>query len=143
MQHVKDIDLIELTAGHLDRATAETVAAHVEACPDCRRKLEQLRRTWDVLGSWSVEVPSGLTPARSFPESRVIRARGYRTVLRIAASVAIAAILGYAGGRWTSKPARAAVPADAPAYLSALNPQAGDGLAWLVLSEVSPSGKGG
>ncbi len=135
MQHAKDIELIELTAGRLDPAQAREISAHVDACPDCRRKLEELRRTWEILGSWNVEVPAGLSTTKPVASPRVIRLGTQRTILRVAASIALAAALGYMGGWWTKKPARA----DVPAYLSVLSSQNEDGLSSLVLSD----GEGG
>jgi len=136
-----------MAAGRLDLATAEAVTAHVETCPECRQKLEQFRRTWDVMGSWGVESPRRL----SEPEVLVGRARAPRTIrlpapkamFRVAASILVASILGYAGGWLIHKPVEAAAPADTPTYLSLLGSHAGDGLSSLVLSYESPSGKGG
>jgi anti-sigma factor RsiW len=139
MQHAKDIDLIELTAGRLDPAQAGAVSAHVDACPDCRRKLAELRRTWDVLGTWRVEVPDGLNLTKTPMQPRVIRMPAMKAILRVAASIALATVLGYVGGSWTKRPAQAAPPAGAPAYLSVLGSQGEDGLSSLILSDTGGS----
>lgn len=143
MEHAKDIDLIELAGGRLDPERRESVQRHLEQCPVCRQTLEQLRRTWDILGAWQV-CPAGQPetvsrvlahmPVEGLAAPSVVRFPYGVSVLRFAAAVAVTALVGYAGGRLTG---RQAVPStiEPPRYVSALGLGIGEGLSSLVLQD--------
>jgi len=107
MEHLTDIQLLELIGGHLrldDRAGAED---HLAACESCRRQHEQLARTWEVLGQWD-PVPAGrdlsemiLATATWDRKQRFPRVwrRFAMVMLKAAASIVLAAGIGYAAGR--------------------------------------------
>ena len=89
----------EYALGILPEAEARAVSAHVLACPDCRREIEQIRQVGDRL--------LGLVPDAEPPlgfEDRVLSAvgaggRGRRTTRArlLLGAAAVAAVIGAAG----------------------------------------------
>jgi anti-sigma factor RsiW len=152
MEHAKDIELIELAAGRLDADRREVVQAHVRTCATCQAKLAEVRATWDLLGAWEVPVPQGLDPGKvrtaSGPTSRpsqppTIRLIDAHVLLRVAASIGIAALIGYTAGRWSIVSNQTPVSLEPPSYLSVLGPQADESLSSLVLDEETSTVEGG
>jgi anti-sigma factor RsiW len=144
MEHAKEIDLIELVAGRLDAAREEAVRTHLRDCPACRTKLQDIQGTWDILGAWQVQParPVDLAgPAVSpGPQDRqaaqlLLRRPGIRMAARIAAAIAVSALLGYAGGRWSIRPAPTRAGMEPPPYFSVLEFEVGDSLSSLVLPD--------
>ena len=97
------IELIGGYSGPDERAAAED---HLAACESCRREYQQLVNTWEVLGQWET-----IQPGRDISErivaaaaSRVTRCpsvwrRFAPVALKAAASIILAAGIGYAAGR--------------------------------------------
>ncbi|HUU91661.1 MAG TPA: hypothetical protein VM238_10665 [Phycisphaerae bacterium] len=107
MNHPTELELIEWTAGRLERERAEAVGAHVADCEVCARTASAQRDTWDALGDWTVAPPAcDLWPAveaRIEGTSAPARAVGPswpRTVFRAAAAILLAAAVGHVAGRW-------------------------------------------
>jgi len=146
MEHVGEIELIELVAGRVNAQRKAAVLDHIRLCPQCREKLDGLRKTWDVLGAWEVRPPEHLastqvppTPAAEKKDLRpsVIRLLDLGMALRFAAAIVITATVGYAGGRWSSRRTPAAGGIEPPEYISALGLDVADGLSTLVLQDES------
>jgi len=120
MQHVSDIELIELMSGRLSSQRRAAVEAHVSGCEHCRRRREEIARTWHLLGEWSVRPPKRhLAPAVEAAIRRQgrrlvpfpARPRWARPAARVAASVLLAVTVGQVAGRW-ARP-KPAVPPEA------------------------------
>ena len=144
MEHVKQIEMIELAARRLDAEREKIVLTHLQNCPTCRARLEEITRTWDVLGAWKVQPAAhvdvtqrasscGLRdehPARSF-----IRLPGIGMAMRIAAAIVVAVLAGYEGGRRTVRPTPAGTGAQPPQYVSVLGLEVGDSFSSLVFQD--------
>jgi hypothetical protein len=110
MQHLDDGVLHALVDGEVTSADLPPIRAHLETCADCTARLEAAR----LLAGEAAE----LVDAVEFPERdrapalRPMRRGGTPLARRLAwaASVALAASLGYAGGR--AGPNEPATPAD-------------------------------
>ncbi len=55
MEHVKDIELIELVAGNLSSVRAEQVQSHLLQCAECMDRSREFGQTWQAMGDWQVE----------------------------------------------------------------------------------------
>lgn len=153
MEHIADIELIELVAQRLEAGRENTILVHLEGCPRCCEKLAQVRQTWDILGAWQVCPPQALDAERvralaaeaaeREPKDETIRLPAAGLLLRAAASVALAALVGYTAGRWSAGPVQAASPSQSPLYVSALGLEVGESLSTLVLDDEPQVGEGG
>jgi anti-sigma factor RsiW len=112
MDHIADIDLIELVAGQLPSPQREAVAAHVEGCAPCRERRDQAGRTWEVLGAWQVAAdPKDLAQrvldaVRRQPPGRAGQGRwwGLGQFAALAAGIALAVGIGHLAARWSTGP---------------------------------------
>lgn len=107
-----EVELIRLVAGELEGGPAEEVRRHVAQCRTCAETLAELEATWQVMGAWDEDAPaSDLWPAvRASAELQARRQSGWvprtrPTLLRAAASVAVAVGLGWMAGTWVARPA--------------------------------------
>ena len=150
-ERITDLELLEYLAGRLSRPRRAEVDALLASSPADRRRLDALRRTWDLMGRWEVDTArhggssTGADVLAGVLE-RVERPRGrwvplsvpWRTAGRVAAAWVLAIGLG-AGGGWLSLSRR---PAQVPspeleqevAQLLHLDTVAGDGPAGLTQS---------
>jgi anti-sigma factor RsiW len=148
MEHVKDIELIELVGNRLEPEREKLVRGHLGSCADCQAKFEELGTTWDLLGAWEVsplegvEVANVRTVERPRP-LRTIRLIQPAVLLRVAASVGVAALIGYTAGRWSIGPNRTTASLEPPSYLSVLGLEAGESFSPLVLDEDTSTVEGG
>jgi predicted anti-sigma-YlaC factor YlaD len=144
MEHARDIELIELAARRLDAEREKVVLTHLQDCPACQTKLQEIARTWDILGAWKVQpaahanvtrqaVSYGLQKER--PAGSVIRLPGISTAMRIAATIVVAVLAGYEGGRRTVRPTPAGTGAQPPQYVSVLGLEVGDSFSSLVFQD--------
>jgi predicted anti-sigma-YlaC factor YlaD len=144
MEHAREIDLIELAAQRLAAERQQVVQAHLADCRACRTRLEEITRTWDMLGAWQVQPtrhadPAGLAVSSAPEESRsgrfVLRFPWIAAAVRIAAAVVVGVLGGYAGGRWSVRPVPVSPEVSPPPYVSVLGFDVGDSFSSLVLSE--------
>ena len=84
----------------LSSRDAERVREHLETCPECRRLLDEIRRTVDALKALpSIEAPGDLQPrimagvAETPAEPRPVRVARWRALWPVAAAIAIAAVI--------------------------------------------------
>ena len=113
MTHASDRQLLDLLAS--GSAAEGQLAEHLDGCDECRQRLDDYVRTWDILGRAEVEekTPAGLAmrimqaaerenrPAvRPGLLVRIWRAPG--TIGRVAAIVLAATAIGFAAGRLTA-----------------------------------------
>ncbi len=153
MEHASDIELIELVAKRLDAARERAILVHLEGCARCCVKLADIRNTWDILGAWEVRPKQHLDVERlrvlaeqaGAPATggRTIRLRAAGTLFRVAASIAVAGLVGYAGGQWSLTRAQMPLSPESPAYLSALGLEVGQSLSSLVLDDEVAAGEEG
>ncbi len=143
MEHVNDIELIELAAGRLDSTRCAAVQEHLAACRECRARSEEIAAAWRALAAWEAPSARGGFAADVMDAARRDRARAprilglrWRAVRRLAASVLAAALAGYAAGRWLRPPAR-------PQHAAAEEQQLIEELRLYVLNNVSPTGIAG
>ena len=149
MEHIRDIELIELAARRLEAERQNAVLAHLEQCPVCSGKLAEIRQGWDVLGAWEVRPPRRLETERICALATqaaeregagvTIRLPAAGTLFRVAASIAVAGLVGYVGGRWGLGPARPSLPS--PSYVSTLGLEVGESLSFLVLDDEPAAGE--
>ncbi|MCU0917962.1 MAG: hypothetical protein MUC88_25880 [Planctomycetes bacterium] len=140
MDHVKDIELIELAARRLEAEREKAVRAHLQDCPACQAKWRDIRSTWDLLGAWQVRPAAALDVARlaaaqrERPSATVLRFPGIRVIARVAALIAVSVLIGYAGGRWSIRPLPSGTGAE-PSYVSVLGFESGGSFSSLVLQD--------
>lgn len=105
MNHVPENILTQLAAneaGEQDREPAtDDVRQHLAACPTCRRRLDEYRQLWSLMGQWSVEMPPSaefelpdLPPRQVAPGGQHTGVLTRLGPLRAAAAVLFAAGLG-------------------------------------------------
>ena len=147
MEHAKQIELIELAARRLDAERERIVQTHLQDCPACRTRFQEIARTWDILGAWQVQpaarvdvtqraVSCGLQKKRlAVP---FIRLPSIRMAMRIAAAIVVAVLAGYESGRRTVRPTPAGTEVQPPQYVSVLGLEAGDSFSSLVLQDEPP-----
>jgi hypothetical protein len=147
MEHVKDIELIELTAERLDAGRKADVLDHLRQCAQCREKMDGIRRTWDILGAWEVDIADRNGPTSIEQPSNPRVEGGQRPAVRLftlgwavraAAAVAVTVLGGYMGGRWSVRQGTVPAEVEPPQYLSALGLDVGDSLSALVLDDDEP-----
>jgi len=152
MEHAREIELIELVARRLDPKRKKAVLTHVQDCPVCRTKLEGIKRTWTLLGAWQVQPARHMEMATlaDSPRSRekgdrasIIRFPGVATAARIAATIAVAVLAGYASGRWSIHLTPPVSGAQPPQYVSVLGLEMADSFSPLVLQDEPSSGQEG
>jgi anti-sigma factor RsiW len=157
MEHAREIDLIELVAQRLAAEREKAVRAHLDDCPACRAKVQDMRKTWDLLGAWQVGLPEAIAHIAGAPAPagqgraagwrplsgetrpraalRIIRFPGLRTAVRVAAALVVSVLLGYAGGRWSIRPVPLGPGTEPPPYFSVLGFEVGDNFSPLVLQD--------
>ena len=148
MEHAREIELIELAARRLEAEREEVVLAHLKDCPVCQTKLQEIQRTWDLLGAWQVQPAAhgDVTRLTASSESQnerpagfIVRFPGIRTAARIAAAIAVSVLIGYAGGRRSIRPVPPGAGMEPPPYFSVLGFEVGDNFSSLVLQDGSSS----
>ena len=111
MDHIADIEIIELVADRLASPQREAVAAHLEGCAPCRERRDQAGRTWEVLGAWQVSGSTDLTQrvldaVRRQPPGRAGQGGwwGLGQLAALAAGVVLAVGIGHLAARWSTGP---------------------------------------
>ena len=154
MKHVNDIELMEYIAGKLNALGNEKVREHLEACHECSIRWRKAVEAWNTLGQWSVDtaghdVAERITAIaeeeergrKQYRKARDLRMGFLPTVVRIAASIVIAAGIGHKLGKYsvTGDTPKAAVSQNRPEYLAALSLEWSSELAWFILEDDSPN----
>ncbi len=140
MEHLTDIQLIESFDG--DEAP---IRAHLDVCELCNERYEQLRRDWELLGTWQVD------PSERDIIDRVVSAaeqerfsstqsgiRSYLAgILKAAAMIGLAVLVGHALGRRETPlvEPQAHVPPAESSYVTALAMDFSSGLTLSALEE--------
>lgn len=152
MEHAKEIELIELVSKRLEPDREKALLTHLKDCPACRKRIEDVRGTWDILGAWEVRPTANFDAAErarscdrpeTAPGGLVIRLSRIGTVLRVAATVILTMFIGYVGGRRSLDGPPPGAEAGTPQYVSVLGLEVGQGLSSLVLQDDEvPGGEG-
>ena len=150
MEHLNDIEILAYIGGDGDAQQQRRVTDHISVCNECAKRHDEMLRTWDALGEWTID-----TAGRDISDSVLRRARqpdqhrnrklpvglpGNRFIaaaFRIAASIIIAVTIGaMAGARSANRELSAeAGITESPNYLAALSLQWSSDLNWSVLEE--------
>ncbi|KPK72936.1 MAG: hypothetical protein AMJ79_15450 [Phycisphaerae bacterium SM23_30] len=105
MEHISDINMLDMLGGHIDENKHRQLMHHIDDCPDCRRRWQEYRRTWQVLAEFDADVShvdlvdrinsalSKTSAPSSFPFAG--------SLLRIAASILLAVVIGHLAGKWS------------------------------------------
>lgn len=122
MKHLLDREILDLLV-RTERGRGET-HAHLAACSQCRRRLEEFREIWLWLGRRDAQEncldrqrPMPLTEAER-PRRRpsVVPEYGQRRFVMLAGTaVAVAALAGFMGGRFSRDPPLSTVQSPLPA----------------------------
>jgi anti-sigma factor RsiW len=156
MEHVSDIELIDLLGGHLSPERQEALEGHLATCADCAGRRANLARTWNTLGEWDIPPNVGDLAekvVRRATRQAPRRSSGWpRRAMRVAAAVLLTIGVGHGAGRWV-RSGTAVTPATPPPiahsdeqavtdalYLAALDGGSGPGIAQAVL-ELPTSGE--
>lgn len=131
MEHLSDIDILDLLGKAAPVEMRERWRSHLQDCATCRARRDALQATWDALGVLegcdSVDLLAGIT-ARIAEGHRPARGITLWELSRIAASVLIAAGIGYTAGKFTLPKTSGQGVADA-SYFEFLAPESATGLA--------------
>ena len=106
MEHVRDIQMLEMLGGHMTESEQVRVREHIAGCSECQRRWQGYEQTWteleecnvDTRGHDLVERVTSALPA----ESRPIKFWPATTLARIAASIMLAIFLGHVLGKWSA-----------------------------------------
>ncbi len=107
MEHINDTQILNMLGGHGHADEQESLLAHVAQCSNCRQRLNELRQTWDDLGTWEIDtseidlLPNLTSAIRQ--SRRHIHPLSIRSLTRIAASILLAAFIGYAAGKLSTR----------------------------------------
>lgn len=102
MEHVKDSQLLDLLGGHLPETEHRQVMDHLDQCECCRTHWQELSEGWEALGHGDMDCPDLDMQPRIMAQIRQdadIRWYQARSLLKLAASVLIAASVGHVAGR--------------------------------------------
>ncbi len=152
MEHARELELIELAARRLEGDRRKTVLTHIENCATCRTKLQDIQRTWDLLGAWQVQPPGRVEVAEpgawhaaqdEHSAPTILRLPNIRMTVRIAATIVVGVLIGYTGGRWSVRPIPPSTGPEPPSYFSVLDLESGDSLASLVLEDAPSASQEG
>ena len=104
MEHVSDIELIEMLGGHLEPDRLKSVESHLAECERCAGRRDEMARTWDDLGDWETVPGQDLAPEilrrASMQPARI--SIWQRPSVKVAATVLIAVGLGHVAGRFAA-----------------------------------------
>lgn len=133
MEHLKDIELIEISAGRVNPRAMQRMRSHLDRCPDCSHRLRQITAVDDALDDWRTVAgaPPGLVSEVLRAAHRESTHASWGGVLRLAASVAISVSLGHLA-------ARSFRDASPPVSISAAEVE--DSLQLAALSQATPVG---
>jgi len=120
MEHIADIMMIDLLGEYVDGPKKQNALQHISQCDSCQKRWDEFKQTWNKLSELHVDT----SDKDSFPKiadnirskRSHIRILPVRMLMRVAASILLAIILGHMLGRasaqktnedWVSVVARA------------------------------------
>ncbi|NOR26130.1 MAG: hypothetical protein GQ542_17435 [Desulforhopalus sp.] len=107
MEHINDTQIFDMLGGHVQADEQESLQAHMAQCSNCRQRLDELRQTWDDLGTWEIDTSEidlleNLTSAIHHRNWHV-NFLSIQGLTRIAASILLATFIGYAAGKFSTQ----------------------------------------
>lgn len=106
MEHITDMQLLDVLGGHAQGDERARLLAHTAQCSDCQQRLNELEQTWEDLGTWEIDASRiDLLPDLAAAihhrrwHSDFLSIRG---LMRIAASILLAAVIGHFAGRFST-----------------------------------------
>jgi len=136
MNHPTPTELLDRAAGRLPADRLAEVDRHLADCDACRRRADDLARTWSVLGRWPAAAADrdlwpgirlrlvqanddGGTLADEPAVAPVAKPAWTQVALKAAAAVVLAGLAGHLAGRWVveTRADRAASP-DGPTLVA-------------------------
>lgn len=156
MEHLRDIQLIERYGGRLSPQALAEIDSHLAGCDACAKRYRQVRATWEALGEWSATPEVGDLAAKvrdkladSDPPPIYRLHDWVWPVTRVAASIAVAVLLGYAAGLAVRPTPNVIVmtgepdpqKAAAELYLDVLADDSPSGLIPVILPPATPEGE--
>lgn len=111
MDHLNEIELIELAGGRSSGPARDQAQRHLDACADCARRLGEYGAVNDALTGWRDElsgtdvVPGLLAELKPRRLQHSVRF-GWRAPLQVAASLIVSVGIGHVAARstWRSPP---------------------------------------
>ena len=102
MDHVNDSQMLDLLGGHVPETEHRLLMAHIDQCDRCGAAWKHLTEAWDMLGDWdmdttAIDLTAGIM-AR-VPQNTDIQWYQAGSLLKIAASILVAASVGHMAGR--------------------------------------------
>jgi len=143
MNHPRELDLIELAAGHLPEQARRQTEEHLATCETCHRLASEIAAVHCRLGAWAP--PAGSRDAWTDIEQALSTPRPLRSrpiwqraswAVRVAAALLIGVGMGHIAGRLTLPPDQVGPLADA----EAADVAAAEELSLHVFESTSPSG---
>ncbi len=150
--HINNIELLDYINGSLIDSDRQRVQRHLSECDRCQAMLADYQDTWQILGNWQpacsnkdltsivldrIRSESTLTVRRPF-----IWGLDIRGLMRTAASVAAAILIGHLAGRWSLPPGNEAVNDDTivqALYMDILTPGTATGWGQIILESETDS----
>lgn len=102
MDHVNDSQMLDLLGGHVPEIEHTQLMAHIDQCSPCKARWQQLADAWSLLGNWDMHATdTDLTAGIMARISQNADIQWYQagSLLKIAASILIAASVGHMAGR--------------------------------------------
>ena len=102
MDHVNDSQMLDLLGAHVPETERTQLMAHIDQCHACGARWQALADTWTLLGDWDTDATdTDLTAGIMVRLSNSTDIQWYQAgnLLKIAASILIAASVGHIAGR--------------------------------------------
>ena len=141
MEHPNDIKMLELLSGHIPEPDQQPLRDHIENCPACQVRWQEFSQTWADLDAIKADASQrDLTDRINSAITRLSRSKWHidsKPLLRIAASVMVATVLGYFAGKFSIQNSEEYLQSSAAQvlYLDALLPSSPTGWAEPILEE--------
>ena len=107
MDHINDLEMLDMLSGYVPANEQESLLAHIPQCSNCQQRLNELRQTWDDLGTLEVDTSNlNLLPNITSAIHHRGRHRSFLSIqglTRIAASILLAAVIGHVAGRFSTQ----------------------------------------
>jgi len=107
MEHINDTQILDMLGGHVQADEKESLLAHITQCSNCQQRFNELRQTWDDLGALEIDTSRiDLLPKLTSAihhRSRHINVLSIQGLMRIAASILLAAVIGHVAGKFSTQ----------------------------------------